>query len=135
MKLSGIYKIQSTIHPERIYIGSAVNIENRWYEHLKKLRRNKHHSIKLQNHFNKYGENDLTFSIVLGCDKQCLIIHEQYFLDALDPFFNICKKADNTFGVKGVWSDETKESDERVKRQGEFIRLFRNDKSQLINGI
>jgi len=26
MKISGIYKIQSAVKPERIYIGSAVNL-------------------------------------------------------------------------------------------------------------
>jgi group I intron endonuclease len=103
-----IYKIQSQLHPERCYIGSAVNISNRKYEHLKKLRRNKHHSIKLQNHYNKHGESDLIFTVLLGCDKEDLIIYEQYFIDALSPWFNICKKAGNTLGIKGVWSEETK---------------------------
>jgi hypothetical protein len=28
-KISGIYKIQSKIKPERIYIGSAVNLQKR----------------------------------------------------------------------------------------------------------
>jgi hypothetical protein len=29
MKISGIYKIQSISHPERIYIGSALHLVNR----------------------------------------------------------------------------------------------------------
>lgn len=108
MKLTGIYKIQSLSKPERIYIGSAINFENRKYEHLKKLRRNTHHSKYLQNHFNKYGESDLIFTFILGCEKESLLIHEQYFLDALNPCFNVCKKAGNTLGIKGVWSEETR---------------------------
>ncbi len=28
--ISGVYKIQSKIKPERIYIGSSVNINSRW---------------------------------------------------------------------------------------------------------
>jgi group I intron endonuclease len=114
MANSGIYKIESKSHPDRIYIGSAVNIGNRWYEHLKKLKRNTHHSKKLQNHFNKYGESDLQFSILLGCDKEDLIKIEQYFLDSYNPWFNICKKAGNTLGLKGVWSKES------IKRFSEY---------------
>jgi group I intron endonuclease len=89
MKISGVYQIQSKIKPERIYIGSSVCIGNRWNLHLSRLRRNKHDNIKLQNHFNKYGEADLIFSILLGCEKEDLIKTEQYFIDSYKPHFNI----------------------------------------------
>jgi GIY-YIG catalytic domain. len=64
MNTSGIYKIESKLKPERIYIGSAINIGQRWRVHLSDLRKQKHHSKKLQNHYNKYGEVDLSFSIL-----------------------------------------------------------------------
>jgi hypothetical protein len=54
MNISGIYKIQSIINPERVYIGSAISIRNRWCTHKSELKGNKHHSPKLQNHYNKY---------------------------------------------------------------------------------
>jgi len=100
MKISGIYKIESKLKSERFYIGSATNIEFRWLNHLCNLRKNKHHSIKLQRHYNKYGESDLQFSILLGCNKEDLIKVEQYFIDSYNPWFNICKKAGNQFGIK-----------------------------------
>lgn len=100
MKISGIYKIQSELKPERIYIGSAININNRWQSHLKSLRINKHHSKKLQTHFNKYGIADLKFTVLLACDKDDLIKTEQYFLDSYNPYFNICKIAGSTLGFK-----------------------------------
>ena len=100
MQISGIYKIQSKIKPERIYIGSAVNISERWRLHLGRLRKNKHHSKKLQRHYDKYGEIDLQFSILLGCQKEDLIKTEQYFLDSYNPYFNCCKVAGSTLGVK-----------------------------------
>jgi hypothetical protein len=37
-RITGIYKIQSIIKPERIYIGSAVYVDKRWKEHLNDLR-------------------------------------------------------------------------------------------------
>lgn len=106
MSSSGIYKIQSLIKPERIYIGSAQNFKHRWNNHLKRLRNGNHHSTILQNHFNKYGESDLIFIIIEPCLTEFLIIREQYYLDALNPFFNICKIAGNTKGIK--LSEETK---------------------------
>jgi len=93
MKNSGIYKIQSKCKPDRIYIGSAVNIPNRWSVHLLGLRKGKHHSILLQRHVNKYGINDLNFSILEYCSKKLLIKVEQQYLNKLDPFFNIAKSA------------------------------------------
>ncbi len=100
MIISGIYKIQSTIKPERIYIGSAININNRWMDHLSRLKKSNHINKKLQNHFNKYGEADLRFSILLGCEKSYLIINEQFFIDSYKPFFNIRLRADSNLGIK-----------------------------------
>jgi group I intron endonuclease len=96
----GIYKIQSLLKSGRCYIGSAINLGKRWHLHLFELRHNKHHSRKLQNHVNKYGIDDLRFSILLGCDKDDLIANEQYFIDSYNPYFNICKIAGNVTGRK-----------------------------------
>lgn len=106
MKISGIYKIQSIINPERCYIGSAINITQRWCVHLGSLKNKKHHSKKLQRHYDKYGKNDLIFSILIGCDKLDLITTEQFFIDSYNPYFNNCKTAGSMLGFK--FSEETK---------------------------
>jgi group I intron endonuclease len=98
MEFSAIYKIQSKVHPDRFYIGSTSNIGERWYNHLKELKSNKHQNPKLQYHFNKYGESDLQFSILIGCNKEDLLKQEQFFLDSLNPWFNILKLAGGTSG-------------------------------------
>lgn len=100
MSMEGIYKIQSQVKPERIYIGSTANIIKRWNRHLSLLRKNKHHSNQLQNHVNKYGFNDLQFSVLLVCEKEDLIFLEQIFIDNYKPFFNICKTAGSQLGNK-----------------------------------
>ena len=100
MKITGIYKIQSRIKSERIYIGSTVDINRRWRSHIIALRKNKHHSKKLQRHYIKYQESDLQFSILLRCEKEDLLKMEQYFLDVYHPYFNNSKKAGNCMGVK-----------------------------------
>lgn len=110
--LSGIYKIQSIIHSDRCYIGSAQNIKGRWLLHISELRRNKHKNNRLQNHYNKYGESDLIFSIIIGCSKENLIAYEQFYIDALNPYFNILKNAYSALGYKH--SKETKEFLRRI---------------------
>lgn len=103
----GIYKISSITKPERFYIGSSVNIRKRWREHLWLLKINDHHSKKLQRHFDKYGESDLLFSILLSCEKEDLLKIEQYFLDSYNPYFNGSKTAGSCLGFKH--SDESKQ--------------------------
>ncbi|TSA56914.1 hypothetical protein D4R42_02645 [bacterium] len=44
---TGIYKIQSKVKPNRIYIGSSTNINKRKNTHFEQLRKNTHHSLKL----------------------------------------------------------------------------------------
>jgi group I intron endonuclease len=88
MKIKGIYKIQSIIKPDRIYIGSSKDITSRWKCHLYELKRGTHHSPKLQKHYNKYGSDDLIFSILHECDD--IIDCEQSYLDKQLPYFNIC---------------------------------------------
>lgn len=100
MNKSGIYIIKSIIHPDRIYIGSAVNIALRWRSHRWYLAHNKHHCSKMQRHCNKYGIDDLMFSIIEECKKEQLLIIEQRYIDELSPYFNTCKVAGNTLGIK-----------------------------------
>ena len=105
MKNSGIYKIQSQINPKRFYVGSAVDLKDRWRCHLKDLRKNKHGSIKLQRHYNKYNESDLVFIVLEPCFPQFLITREQHYINTLNPYFNICKIAGSRLGCK--CSEET----------------------------
>jgi group I intron endonuclease len=114
MKISGIYQIQSKIKPERIYIGSAVNINRRWVDHLTRLKRNIHENSKIQRHFNKYGKNDFIFSILIGCDKADLISTEQFFIDSLNPWFNVRKIADSNLGIKK--QPHTEEAKEKMRK-------------------
>ena len=104
--MTGIYKIQSKAKPERIYIGSAVNVPNRWKGHIRDLGNGKHHSKKLQRHFDKYGERDLCFSLITSCAKSDLLSIEQFYIDAFAPYFNECPVAGSRLGKK--CSDETR---------------------------
>ncbi len=106
----GVYKITSKIHSSHYYIGSSVNISERWRLHLLKLRQQTHHNRNLQHHFNKYGASDLQFEILQECDKCDLIRIEQYYIDLYNPCFNISPTADSSRGIK-----RTSEFIERMK--------------------
>jgi len=110
-KISGIYKISSKINSKRIYVGSAINIKRRWNDHLSQLRKNIHHSPKMQSHFNKYGEEDLVFEILLTCEEKELIEKEQFFIDALKPWFNCCPTAGSQLGCIRTKESRKKMSD------------------------
>lgn len=103
---SGVYKISSKAKPHRYYIGSSVCIRRRWAGHLHDLRQNKHHSPKLQHHYNKYGEGDLEFTVIETCDRCNLIVQEQFFIDTYNPWFNVLPNAFSCLGMKH--SDEAK---------------------------
>ena len=109
---SGIYIIRSP--SSKIYIGSAVDFRTRWHGHKIELRRNRHKNPKLQNAWNKYGEDNISFSILLICDKLNLLMYEQIAIDAMEPEYNICKIAGNTLGLK--WSYES-----RVKQAARIV--------------
>ncbi len=105
-KISCIYKIKSNVNG-KIYVGSAVNYIRRIGQHFRYLKNNKHHSIKLQRHCNKYGIQDLSFSIIEPVMfKEDLIKREQFYINSLNPYFNVCKIAGSRLGIKA--SNETK---------------------------
>lgn len=106
MTLTGIYKIHSIKFPKRIYIGSAKNFKNRKHGHITALRRGNHCNKKIQRHFNKYGEKDLVFTFILECKQSELLANEQYYIDTLNPWFNILKVAGSNLGKK--LSEDTK---------------------------
>ena len=108
MNISGVYKIQSIAIPERVYIGSSKNMYKREEVHFRQLRNNKHHSVKLQRHFNKYGEEDLKFVDLMECDKDVLLRKEQCYINIFQPYFNGTKIAKSPVEFK--LSEESKEN-------------------------
>jgi len=98
-KASGIYQIQS-ISKKKRYIGSACHLKYRKQGHLYDLRKQEHDNMYLQKHYNKYGVNDLMFSIIEFCSKENLIKREQYWINKLNPEFNLSKTAGSNLGTR-----------------------------------
>jgi group I intron endonuclease len=100
MKICGIYKISSLKSLDKFYIGSSVNIKNRWNLHKCRLEKNVHHSPILQAYANKYGIDSLKFEIIELCNRENILIREQYYIDTLNPYLNVCRIAGNHLGRK-----------------------------------
>lgn len=104
---TGIYCIKSKTNARK-YIGSAILLKRRIYaEHKNSLIQGKHYNVHLQRHVNKYGIKDLEFFVLEICQKDNAIEKEQYWIDKLNPEFNICKDARSRTGTK--LSEEQKE--------------------------
>jgi group I intron endonuclease len=98
---SGIYQIQNLING-KVYIGSAKDLNKRKKRYFLNLKKNIHENKKLQNAFNKYGENVFEFSIIEQVDINNLIKTEQFYInfyDCVKNGYNIAPKAGNTSGL------------------------------------
>lgn len=106
---SGVYKIVNKIN-NKIYIGSSTrSIKRRFWEHLVKLKNNKHVNKHLQHAFNLYGEENFAFEVIKYCAAEQCLIEEQYYKDFYKSYnedfgYDICKIAGNTLGV--TWGED-----------------------------
>ncbi|MDD4156596.1 MAG: GIY-YIG nuclease family protein [Candidatus Cloacimonetes bacterium] len=94
-KIIGVYQIINLIN-DKTYIGSSIDVKNRWREHKTDLEKNRHHSIYLQRSWNKYGKANFVFSMLEECDRNELLDREQYYLDKFKSYkkengYNIAK--------------------------------------------
>lgn len=105
LNCTGVYKIK-ILGSNKTYIGSTTNISGsssksigflfRWRCHLSDLLKNKHHTPKLQNAFNKY--KNVEFSIVeIINNAEITRQREQYYLDNLLFAQEYIKKENNLF--------------------------------------
>lgn len=99
LKQSGVYQIVNTVNGKR-YVGSAVCLRKRWWNHRDKLLKNAHKSKHLQYSWNKYGADVFVFQPLLVCSREDVIFYEQRAIDHLSPEYNTAKIAGNTLGVR-----------------------------------
>jgi group I intron endonuclease len=115
---TGIYQIKNTTN-NKCYIGSALNITKRWREHKHHLIKGNHHSIYLQNAFNKYGVYTFEYSVILYCSKEDLLFYEQRAIDTYKPEYNILKTAGSRLGTKHTEDSKAKMSLAGINRSNE----------------
>jgi group I intron endonuclease len=151
---SGIYIIRNIVNG-KIYIGSAVNLEKRLYEHFWALRKNKHINKHLQSSWNKHTESSFTSEIYLTCKIKDLIFNEQLVLDSSivrygrENIYNVCPNAGSTLGrfhseatkikigltSKGRWTGKhhTEETKKKMSaaQKGRIITLEAREKLRI----
>ncbi len=90
----GIYKIVNRTN-SKYYLGSSVNIEKRYTQHISDLRGDRHHSMYLQRAFHKYGEQNFFLVIIVVCSQDDLKTAEQSYLDRINlhTCYNVSIKA------------------------------------------
>jgi group I intron endonuclease len=109
---SGIYIISNIIN-NKVYVGSAVNIDKRTSQHFSNLKHNRHDNIHLQRSWNKHGKEAFKFEIIFYCLKEDLIENEQLVIDSYREvigwknMYNIAPIAGSQLGM--IHSQATKD--------------------------
>lgn len=139
IKICGIYRIGSRIHPDRCYIGSGKNIKSRWSRHRRDLELQNHNPI-LQAHYNKYGMDDFIFEIIEQFEfvsKKHILEREQYYLDndPLNCYFNVNKIAGSCEGTKRIFTEEHKKNISNGRKGIVFTEEHRANLSKGRKGI
>lgn len=115
---SGVYVIENNING-KWYIGSSVKLDTRFHLHLSSLKKNAHHSWKLQKDFNKYGESAFNYKILLYLDGEIIRIIERELIEYFETYkesgYNINRDTISRSG--SIQSEETKKKiSESLKR-------------------
>lgn len=122
----GIYKIRNKING-KIYIGSSKNLQKRRNGHLCDLRRGRSECTGLQRAWNKYGEENFTFEVLIHCPEEYRLEIEQWYIDNLQPYkctigYNVSKKV-----VGNSYPRKNNTKNKRVDMytlDGQYIRTF-----------
>ena len=104
---TGIYKITNTVNG-KFYIGKAINITKRLYQHKTDLKNNRHINKHMQASYNKYGISCFTFKPIIYCDEILLNDYERDLI-YLSESYNNSIGYNKTFGGEGSkLTEETK---------------------------
>jgi group I intron endonuclease len=95
---AGIYRWVNNLN-KKTYVGSGVNLAKRLgsYYNDNELKRN---SRPIKDALIKYGHKNFTLEILEYCPPTKLLEREQFYLDSLEPEYNILKYAYSLLGYK-----------------------------------
>lgn len=106
----GIYQIRNKLNG-RVYVGSAIDMPKRHYQHWYKLSHGEHHNAYLQADWNKCGSETFEFECLEFVENRGdLLEREQLWLvqkhDSQIHCYNIRKLASSNLGIK--YSEESR---------------------------
>ena len=99
---TGVYQILN-LNNMKSYVGSSASsrgLEYRKTEHFRTLRQKTHRNIHLQRAYNKHGEESFLLFPLEFCLPEKCIEREQFWMDLLQPEYNISPTAGSTLGRK-----------------------------------
>ena len=97
--LSGIYLLTNKLTDE-IYVGQSIDLSKRFIRYFNLSYLKSKESLIISRALIKYGYVNFSVSILEYCDKSILTEREQYYLDKLEPKYNILKIAGSSLGYK-----------------------------------
>jgi group I intron endonuclease len=113
LPMAGVYEIRNVVNGKR-YIGSSVHVAGRIQNHKRGLCYGNHENSYLQRAWNKYGENNFVFKILLYCNRELAVFYEQRSIDVLKPEYNYSPTAGSCLGRKFTEESKAKISAARM---------------------
>lgn len=123
MNDSAVYMIQN-VQNHKVYVGSSKQVRQRRNKHFSALRRCCHENYKLQAEYDMFGTESFRWVVLEYIDSDDLSVlesREQFWIDKLQPEYNIRPTAVNSF-----WEYKTEESKriaaEKCRKLGQRIQ-------------
>lgn len=122
-KITGIYMIKNIVN-NKIYIGSSMDIKNRWKGHKHGLRNNISNNKLLQSDWNKFGEHNFIFEIVCSCNADELILKEMEYIKKIP--------IDNRYNIKigNIHSNKSK-----IKTSNSMVEYHKSKSIKTLNRV
>lgn len=130
--IAGIYKISNTIN-NKVYIGSTVNLYDRYHNHKSRVKRNAHENYYFQKDVCEYGLDSFVFEVIELCEKDNLKQLESRYMDEYKSYneqfgYNIMIKEDSTFSREKRVSTR-----EKISKSLKEIGHLKGDKNPMKN--
>jgi len=137
-KICGIYCIENMVDGKK-YIGQSINIYKRWKSHIYDLKKDGGAaSPYLQNAWNKYGEDNFKFYILICCfdDKKILNKLESFYIKYFNTFiasngYNLDTGGKEDRKISDVTKEKMRNSKLGKKTPSFFRKLYRRTKRKL----
>jgi len=114
---TGLYTI--TAPDGKFYVGSTTrSFKKRWNAHRSSLRRGCHRNSILQRAWNKYGEENMSFAIILYCSPEMCEFYEQLAIKKLPHSYNLSMNV-----VAPMLGRKQTEASKEKCRRSQFERL------------
>lgn len=122
---SGIYMFTNKLTND-IYVGQSKDLSKRFKNYFNLSYIKSKENLKISKAIIKYGYLNFSMTILEYCDKSNLMGREQYYLDKLNPQYNILKVRGSSLNSKFSKEANTKKTliIKRVEKKSDLISSF-----------